>query len=226
MKNIFILFLVFSFCFNTNAQDIITLRNRKVIHVYITEKSDTKIKYVTDSVNNIDTTYSMELSGIKTIRYSNGEVDLLSSQNPRSIFPLGVNVGGDLFFGLILFDGSVDYLFTPNISAEINYRSMLTNSYPAFSVFSIGGKYWFKNKYSESGFSPFIGLFFTRLRSKNDEDEILWHNKPEWSIINLPEVPIGVSYITKFGLQTSFQMSLPFLCPEFRIGWRFKTGKK
>lgn len=99
-------------------------------------------------------------------------------------------------------------------------------SYPAFSLFSIGGKYWFANKHCKSEFSPFVGLFFTQWRSKNDEEDILWQNKPVWSNIYLPEVPIGISYISKSGLQTSFQMSLPLLCAKFSLGWRFKTSKK
>ena len=174
----------------------------------------------------MDTTLSLRISKIRTIHYGNASKDYLIKQNPRSIFPFGVNVGADFFLFRLVFNGCLDYLITPNLSAEINYRSMLTNYYPAFSLISIGGKYWFSNKYSNSGFSPYIGLFFTQWRSKNDYEDITWFNKPEWSIVNLPEVPIGISYITKSGLQTSFQMSLPFLCAEFRLGWRFKTGKK
>ena len=224
MKNILLIISSAIFCFNLNASDTITLKNRKVKHAYIIEKSDTKIKYRTDSINNVDSTYSMKLGKIKTIQYNNGKVDLLSSQNPRCVFPLGVNVGAELMlFHLVLFNASVDYLFTPNISAEINYRSKLTAYYPpVFSLFSIGGKYWFSNKYSKNGFSPYVGLFFTRWRTRNDIDDILWFNKPIWSISYLPEVPLGISYISKYGLQTSFQMSLPLFCTEFRVGWRFK----
>jgi len=205
MKLISIFILFFLCFFNIHAQDTINLKNKKVIHAYITEKSDTKIKYKTDSLH-ADTTYSTKLSGINSIHYQNGKVDLLSSQNPRSIFPLGINVGGDFFLFIFLLNGSIDYLFTPKLSAEINYRSMLTNSYPAFSFLSIGGKYWFAKKYGKSGFSPFVGLFVTRLRMRNDYDDITYYNIPEWSMYYLPEVPIGISYISKHGFQASLQL--------------------
>ncbi len=244
MKQISIFFLFFLYFFSIHAQDTINLKNKKVIHAYITEKSDTKIKYKTDSIH-ADTTYSTKLSKVKTIHYQNGEVDLLSSQNPRSLFPLGINVGGDFFFintslfTYPIFNGSIDYLFTPNISAEANYRSMLTDFYPAFSLFSIGGKYWFANKYSKNGFSPFVGLFFTQWRSKNDEERVLDFHEPVWLNKYLPEVPIGISYINKSGFQSSLQLNC-FLgynnkndelqkvtgFIEFRVGWRFKTSKK
>jgi hypothetical protein len=235
MKQISIFILFFLYFFNIHAQDTINLRNKKVIHAYITEKSDTKIKYKTDSIHAY-TTYSTKLSKVKTIHYQNGEVDLLSSLNPRSIFPLGINVGGDFFLFKFLFNGSIDYLFTPKLSAEINYSSMLTESYPAFSLLSIGGKYWFAKKDGKCGFSPFVGLFVTRLRMRNDYDDITYYNKPEWSIYYLPEVPIGISYISRHGFQASLQLDnyifynsnklgiLPMI--ELRAGWRFRTSKK
>ena len=148
----------------------------------------------------------------------------LSSQNPRNIFPLGIN-GGFMFvnnFGM--FSGSIDYLITPNISAEINYRSFVLSPY---FMYSFGGKYWFVNNYSKSGFSPFLGLLYCNKWMMDDA---------KWFSYNYVEVPIGISYITKFGFQTSLQLN-SFLTYkydrfyasefiEFRIGWRFKTGKK
>jgi hypothetical protein len=226
MKQLSILFFVFLCSLNTQAHDTIFHRNGEVINATIIERSNCKIKYQPTQNTDIDTTLSFRSSKIKSIQYGRESIDRLSSQNPRHEFPLGVNVGADFFLFRPLFNGGVDYLFTPNLSAEINYRSMLTNNYPAFSLFSIGGKYWFANKYSKSGFSPFVGLFFTQWRQKNDEDTIILENKPEWSVINLTEVPLGISYITKSGFQTSFQISLPLLCLEFRVGWRFKTAKK
>jgi hypothetical protein len=233
MKQISISIFFILYFFSIHAQDTIYLKNKKVIHAFITEKSDTKIKYKTDSIQ-ADTTYSAKLSKVKTIHYGNGEVDLLSSQNPRRIFPFGVNVGADYFFGLIFFDVSIDYLFLPNISAEINYRTMF--DYPYLSLYSVGGKYWFANKYSKSGFSTFTGLFYTQSRIKNNEDDIVLLHEPMWSVDNYLEVPIGISYITKFGFQASLQMD--FLLSyesnkfnigggliEFRLGWRFKTSK-
>lgn len=217
MKKTFILLLIFSFCFSINAQDTITLKKGKVINAFIIEKSDTKIKYRTDSVNNEDSTFSIKLSRINTINYVNGEVDLLCSQNPRSKFPLGVSIGINIFNNFS-FIASIDYLITPNLNAEIKYSFSTLIPY-FFPTLSFGGKYWFAKKYSNSGFSPYLGLFLTRFRQENDE--FMWNNEPPWKIVYLPEIPIGINYISKFGLQTSFQMSLPYLSPEFKIGWRF-----
>lgn len=210
--------IIFAFlCFlNANAQDIITLKDRKLIYAHIIEKSNTAIKYKLDSITNGDTTYSLKLSKIRTIHYNDGKVDLLSSQNPRSIFPLGINGG----ISLLGFTSSIDYLFTPNISAEINIGGL---SHYVKYTYSFGGKYWFSNKYSNSGFSPFAGLLYGGIGLLIDGDKIMG---------NFCEVPIGISYFTKFGLQTSLQLSyLQFFHNEFsegvpniefKIGWRFK----
>jgi hypothetical protein len=235
MKKTSILFLIFLGYFNMNAQDTISLKSGEIINATITERSNCKIKYQHVQNEKADTTLSLRLSKVKTIHFGNGSTERLSKQNPRSIFPLGVNGGADFFLFRLLFNASIDYLITPNISAEINYRSMLTDSYPAFSLFSIGGKYWFANKYSKSGFSPFVGLFFTQWKSKNDEDDILWHNEPVWKINYSPVVPIGITYISKSGFQTSFQLDNFFsfnagnfyvapLIAEVRVGWRFETA--
>ncbi len=227
MKHISILFLYFLCSIHINAQDTITLKNRKVIHAYIIEKSDTKIKYRTDSITNLDSTYTLKLTQIKTIQYNNGKVDLLSFQNPRSIFPFGINVG---FTSISMFLASVDYFITPNISTELNFKYI--PSYNFQNIFSFGGKYWFANKYGKSGFSPFAGLFFAQIRARNDYEDIKWYNAPEWSVYNYMELPLGISYITKFGLQTSLQLdsyigyesdklNIVSGLIELRIGWRF-----
>ena len=248
MKQISIFFLFFLYFFNIHAQDTINFKNSKVIHAYITEKSDTKIKYRTDSIQAY-TTYCTKLSKVRTIHYGNGEVDLLSSQNPRSLFPLGINCGLLVTGGNALifyyypielpnlfksFFVSVDYLVTPKVSAEL---SALVSTDGYANLYSLGGKYWFAKKYGKSGFSPFVGLFVTRLRMRNDYEDITYYNKPEWSIYYLPELPVGISYISKHGFQASLQLDNylifasknRFTSPdliELRIGWRFKTGKK
>lgn len=64
MKQMLILFIAFLCSFNINAQDTISLKNTKVLHAYITPKSDTKIKYKTDSIH-VDTTYSSKISPVR-----------------------------------------------------------------------------------------------------------------------------------------------------------------
>jgi hypothetical protein len=105
MKNNLLIISTAIFCFNLNASDTITLKNRKVIHTYIIEKSDTKIKYRTDSINNVESTNNMKLGRIRTIHYNNGDVDLLSSRSPRNVFPLGIDVGANFFLYGILLNG-------------------------------------------------------------------------------------------------------------------------
>lgn len=199
-----------------NAQDKITLKNGKEVSVYILDKNDTEIKYKqNDSIS--QTTFTTKLNNLKTINYANGEVDLLSSRNPRSIFPLGINGGVSLvaseYEGGGMFTGGIDYLFTPNISAGINLGSGGESDF----YYSFGGKYWIANKYSKSGFSPFAGLLYGGIYGLN-----FW------------EIPVGISYITKLGFQSSFHLSYIQLIngtlnyetnrlnAELRIGWRFK----
>jgi len=231
MKQISILFLYFLCSICIYAQDTILLKNGQIINATIIERNKSKIKYQHVQNAKTDTTLSLRLSKIRTIHYGNGKVDLLSSQNPRSIFPLGVNFG----FTIPFLTGSIDYLITPNLSAEIELKNLLSTSYHLYS-FSVGGKYWFANKYGKSGFSPFAGLFYSRVWVQNDYEDITWFNKPEWSASNYLEMPIGISYITKFGLQTSIQLNNSYNIEydklslinsiEFRVGWRFKNGKK
>jgi hypothetical protein len=235
MKNILLIISTAIFCFNLNASDTITLKNRKVIHAYIIEKSDTRIKYRTNSISNLDSTYTLKLTQIKTILYHNGEVDLLSSQNLRSIYPLGINSGFMVGNFMPMFLGSIDYFINPNISTEVSFK-WVPFTYNDLYLYSIGGKYWLANKYSKKGFSPYVGVFLTRAKYRNDEDRVLGLHEPEWLVSDFLEVPIGISYITKFGLQTSLQLDNYLLnnsnklnivsgIIELRIGWRFKTGK-
>jgi hypothetical protein len=248
MKQISIFFLFFLYSFSIHAQDTIKLKNGVIINASILEKSKASIKYKLNNQTSEDTIGSTKLSKVSTIHYQNGKVDLLSSQNPRSLFPLGINYGFlvtggntlalyyypiDLLNLFKTFFVSVDYLATPKISAE---ASVLVSTSGHTNLFSLGGKYWFANKYSKSGFSPYVGLFVTRMKMRNDYEDITFYNEPEWSIYYLPEVPVGISYISKHGFQASVQLdnymifafdrlSIPDLI-ELRIGWRFKTGKK
>jgi hypothetical protein len=208
MKKISIIFLAFLCILNIYAQDTITLKNRKVIHAYIIEKSNTKIKYKLDTISGY-TTFITKLSNIKSIHYSNGEIGISNAQNPRSKYPFGINGGIGIFGVTGIFTGGIDYFVTPNLSAEISIGKKIV---PAF-FYSLGGKYWFANKYHISGFSPFVGLLYGGFESQN-----------------FLEIPAGISHISKSGFQTSLQLSYAYfphdqnnvLKIEFRLGWRFK----
>jgi hypothetical protein len=231
MKHISILFLFFFYFISIYAQDTISLKNGVILNASILEKSRTNIKYRLNNHTSDDTINITKLSKVKSIHYQNGEVDLLSSENPRSIFPFGVNVGYMFIRGYSFFPVSLDYMLTPNISAELSFCGFF--KYPSQYTLSLGGKYWFAKKYGKSGFSPFTGLFYTKMLVENYD--YMWENMPQWSSYDVIELPIGISYITKFGLQTSLQLN-SYIGPdvdnfiayglEFRVGWRFKTSKK
>lgn len=230
MKQTSIFFLFFLYFLSIHAQDTISLKNGVIINATILEKSRTSIKYQLNNQASGDTIGSTRLSKVNTIHYGNGVVDLLSSENPRSKFPLGVNVGYRFISGYRFFPVSIDYMLTPNISTELNFCGYF--KYPSQYTFSLGGKYWFANKYGKSSFSPFTGLFYTKMLVENYD--YMWENMPQWSSYDVIELPIGISYITKFGLQTSLQLDSyigsnvdDFIAfgLEFRVGWRFKSGK-
>jgi len=151
------------------------------------------------------------------------EVDKSISQNPRSEFSLGIT-GGISFENNVgmLCTTNIDYLFTPNLSIDASLGDFVKRN-PSFYV-SFGGKYWFTNKHSKCGFSPYAGLQLDCIGYQIDGGMTSGF---------CLEVPAGISYISKFGLQASLQLSYyidpyDFYGPniEFRIGWRFKTRKK
>ena len=147
------------------------------------------------------------------------------NENPRSKFPLGINAGINIIPlpEYLLLEGSIDYLFTPHISAEINIGWL-----PADLVYfySFGGKYWFARKTSKSGFSPFTGLMFTGVSGT------ILESSGKTPDVYFLKIPAGVSYIAPFGLQTSLQLNglfnydgdlFVFPTLEFKVGWRFKV---
>jgi len=198
-----------------NAQDKITLKNGTELDVFIIEKTDKEIKYRVADLET--TTFITKLSNLQKIEYQNGDIDYLSSKNPRCLHPFGLSGGISLVMteedGGGMFTGSMDYFFTPNLSAEINFGFGGEDESDVY--YSAGCKYWFADKYSRNGFSPFTGLLIGNQFNTN-----FW------------EIPLGISYITKFGLQTSVHLGyMHFVTPpvynisrlnaEVRIGWRF-----
>ena len=189
MKNLTVGLFLFICLLTINAQDIITLKTGQELNVYIIEKTDNYIKYKLANSTISNTTFTTKLRNLRTINYENGVVDLLTSQNPRSIYPFGISAGISLiaFEGEGgMFTGGLDYFFTPNLSAEMNFGTDGESDL----YYSLGGKYWFADKYSKSRFSPFTGLLYGGQYG-----------------INFWEVPVGISYISKHGFQTSLHLS-------------------
>lgn len=198
------------------AQDVLYLKNGETKEVSIIEKNKTNIIYKSDSVLNEDTTYKIKLSKLEKIHFSNGNIDFLSSQNPRSIFPLGVSIGFKIH-GILFPTGSFDYFITPKLSSELyaGCISTKTNEFNKFLYFYLFGfKYWFASKYNKNGFSPNIGFMLGKI----DKSSYL-------------EVPLGFSYISKSGFQSSVQFGFyNYLDNSFsnfnmaiNLGWRFKS---
>jgi len=152
--------------------------------------------------------FTTKFSNLTKIEYSNGIVDMLGYQSPRMKHRLGLSTGISLFTDEGgMYTGSLDYFASPNINLELNLGGSGTTEYYS----SFGSKLYLANKNSTSGFSPFVG--------------VLYGNESGYSFF---EVPVGLSYITKFGFQTSLQLSaLDYLDYtyqsahiEWRIGWR------
>ncbi|OJV42928.1 MAG: hypothetical protein BGO29_07115 [Bacteroidales bacterium 36-12] len=135
-------------------------------------------------------------------------------------YPLGISIGvgtrtEDAF---VLFDSSLDYLFTPNLSVEASYGQVYDFVYKSFvsHYYMLGSKYWFNSNCYYGGFSPYLGL----LAGSNYGTGII-------------EIPAGLSYISKVGLQASLQVSYSYFIRnksgvpnvEFKLGWRFKAKR-
>lgn len=224
IKRLLILFVTLIFTFNIylNAQDTILMKDGRQLNLSVIKRTNNKIMFKCDSSST--SVESIKLSKIKSIHYNNGEVDLLRYQNPRSIHPLGLYVGTGIISDDKLINGTIDYFLTPKLSVEISLGkeiSMMENGI-YYSYYSIGGKYWFAKEYSKNGFSPFAGLQYFRV----------YESKMRFNYL---EIPIGVSYITKIGFQTSLHLSYlydmdygfmynydyTFLFAGLSVGWRF-----
>jgi hypothetical protein len=210
MKQISILILYFLCSISINAQDTINLKNRKVIHAYIIEKSKTEIKYKLDTISAY-TTFITKLSKIKSIHYSKLNYalsDIPKVPKPREKYALGINGGLGMFGVTGFFSGSVDYFIKPYLSTELTIGGY------SGAFYTLGGKYWLANKDGINGYSPFVGLLYGG-----------------FFYTNFLEIPLGISHTSKSGFQTSIQLSYvnfwydmyrKNLKLEFRVGWRFK----
>ncbi|OJV42927.1 MAG: hypothetical protein BGO29_07110 [Bacteroidales bacterium 36-12] len=141
----------------------------------------------------------------------------------KGISPLGVGMGIG-YLGLLEF--SVDYLFLSHFSIEanINFFDNGTEGLRPYSH-SLGSNIWLFNVNNKSGISPFTGLFVGVLER---------YERPIFPIIfDFAKVPLGISYFTKFGLQTSIQLNYhqpfksdyTFFDIQLKLGWRFKAKR-
>ncbi len=141
------------------------------------------------------------------------------------ISPLGLSFGSGFLENEFRVHACVDYMYKTNLSAEINIGSWL-NTIGKDNYLSLGGKYWFENKYSKIGFYPYTGLLynFATFRVDGGVDRL-----------NIIEIPAGLSYFSKKGFHSSLQISyfigygvgIGLVGPniELKLGWRFNLRK-
>lgn len=210
MKKISIVFFTLLCILNLYAQDTITLKNRKVIHAFIIEKSNKEIKYKLDSLSTY-TVFIKELSKIRSIQYSSGDIVPNNFQHSWPKYPLGINLAFGRFGTNTLIAGNIDYFITPNFSIELDAGTNMGLFY------SFGGKYWFANKFHTNHYSPYVGLFYGDMVYEAYYKDFL-------------EFPVGISHVSTSGFQTTLQLSYvknifnpgQYLKVECKIGWRIR----
>jgi len=193
----------------TSGQDKIITNDKKELQVQILENSDRMVKYkLSDFADG--PVFCMKTIKIRKIEYSNGTIDSMGYENPRKSKPLGVSAGMALQLDREggMFTTTVDYFVLPQIAVELNLGSDLFDGY----FYSFGSRFHLNSNHSQKAFTPFIGLMVGSDRG--------------YSFI---QVPVGLSYISKFGLQASVsinQLQYSYsnwisTYAELRVGWRF-----
>lgn len=211
MKKTIVIFLFGCLFQQAFTQDTIVTNDKTELQVQILEKSDRLVKYkLSDFVEG--PIFDMKTSNIRKIEYRNGTVDLMGYQNPRKSRPLGVSAGVAIMVlddegGM--FTTTLDYFIIPQIDMELNLGSNLYEGY----YYSLGSRFHFNSNQSHKAITPFVGLLV-------GSD----------SGVSFVQVPIGLSYTSKFGLQASLSLNqLQYsysnwitTFAELRVGWRFK----
>lgn len=210
MKKIVMVLIFGCLLHSAYGQDTLITNENKKLEVKVLQKTDNTIEYrMSDYLEG--PLLIAKSSTIRKILYNNGTIDNMDYDNPRKNRPIGVSVG--IAYRLNeengMFTSTVDYFLIPQIDLELNVG---TNAYDNY-YYSYGGRFHLNSNLSRSAFTPFIGLL-----TGSD------------SGISFVQIPIGLSYISNFGLQVSVSFNqlqytytnLLTTYGEFRIGWRFK----
>lgn len=210
MKKITFIFLFGCILQTAFGQDTIVTNDKKKLDVRILEKNDRQVKYKLNSFAD-GPVFGMKTSNIRKIEYRNGTVDNMGYDNPRKSMAFGVSVGRSIDLDVEggMYTTTVDYFLLPQIDMELNLGSDFYNGYS----YSLGSRFHLNSNHSHSAITPFVGLLV-------GSD----------SGLSFIQIPIGLSYISKFGLQTlvSFnQKQYSYsnwlsTSVELRVGWRFK----
>ena len=212
MKNIIYIIILICAFQPTYGQDKIITRDNTELDVLILEKNEKEVKFKRkDFVNS--PILGMNSENIRKIIYQNGVIDLMGYENPRKNRPFGLSFGSTLPLSEFeggLYTGSLDYFITPQINVELNVGLDLTDRY----YYSVGSRFHLNSNHSRKRITPFIGVL-----AGSDTG------------ISFVQIPIGLSYISNFGLQSSLSFNqMQYLIStyqsvflEFRLGWRFKN---
>jgi hypothetical protein len=201
-----ILSFILPYCF---GQDVISTKNNRQLTVKVAEKTGSEVKYYMNDYSG-GPLLTMNLRRVSSIKYANGIVDSVGNQNPRRNRPFGISAG--VAYDRMNEDGyflaTADYFVIPQLDLEMNIG---VDGNIGF-LLSAGGKAHLNSDNSEHCLTPFAGLLAGYC--------YLWF---------MIQVPVGVSYITKFGLSASLSVSptlvrreLVMAPAELRVGWRFR----
>lgn len=207
------------------GQDKIFTRNNKELDVKIVNESAKFFNYTTNESDTVSI-LTIKRTHISRIEYSNGTVNLIGYQNPRKSRPLGFRVGygnsaSETFHHIrvtyteriiTLFSAEVEYFIIPQIEIHV---TAYKNQY-GWSFFNPGCNLHINSNRNSKGLTPYLGI----------EGVSAWLE--EYGHTNFAQIPVGLNYLSKFGLDisASFNMILRDYLPpylQFRIGWNFKV---
>jgi hypothetical protein len=209
MKKLTVFSILFCLVSSIFAQDVINTRDNKKIDAKVIEQSGKVVKYLMPDYQD-GPIMTIRTRNISSIEYKNGRIDLTGNQNPRRKYPIGVSGGAALDFnsefGYLLL--SSDYFVIPQIDLEMNIGTDGEEGY----YYTTGAKFHLNSDYSDKRITPFAGVLIG-----------FWYSN------KVIQFPVGINYMTKFGLNTSIYLNKSFssdswetLLIEFKIGWRFK----
>jgi hypothetical protein len=203
--------------FSTKAQDTLYLKNHQRYNVKILKNSAKAIDYrFTNYLGGA--IFSVKPTKISKIVYKNGYIENFGIKNPRVNRPFGISTG--LCLGLTypgnlgesgMFLLSFDYFLIPQIDFQLNMGTQFSEYY----YYSMGATFHLNKTNSKARFTPFTG--------------ILIGCDYNYTRLGFLQIPIGVSYINRWGLSASLSLAsmfyfndYPLLTAQIKIGWRFK----
>jgi hypothetical protein len=209
MKKIAVFPILICIISSIYAQDIVITKDKKKLDVKVIEQSNKIVKYLMPDYQD-GPIMSIKTRNISSIEYKNGHIDLVGNQNPRRNLPIGISGGAALDFnsefGYLVV--SSDYFIIPQIDLELNIGTDGEEGY----YWSTGAKFHLNSDYSDNRLTPFTGVLVGI-----------------WYYDKIIQFPIGINYMTKFGLNSSISLNKVFtsgswetILFEFKIGWRFK----